>query len=424
MTNSSLPAQGRREIALAVLVTLYMLGFTNLFLRNSLGIMAPGISQDMALSPETLSIVASAFFFAYGLMQVPSGMMLDRFGARATLAFLLLFTMAGAAIFAIATTASQLIAARVLMGIGCAGIFSGAFFVVNQWVSPERVITQTGLLNSFAAIGGLCATAPLAALLTVYDWRTCFWAFTIGVGVLLVAVLVGLRAPGREAPREPGLEAKSPARRETFGEILSGVLRALAQPGMKRLLVVGIPLSSQTTIMGVWGAPYLRDVYQLDEIERGGVMLAMAFSGILGHTFLGFLARLFNSVRTVIVTSGLIVCVILSVFASVPDLPVWVVTGLFACLGFVTMYPMLAFAHARGLVPADIVGRGVAITNMGIMMAIASSQLLFGWIVGLYEPVGGTPPEVAYRAGFATLSAFSLLSVAIYSFAKDCRPRG
>ena len=140
-------ADGRGQIALAVLVTLYMLGFTNLFLRNSLGIMAPAISQDMALSPESLSVVASSFFFAYGLMQIPSGMMLDRFGARATLAFLLLFTMAGAAVFALAESALHLVIARVLMGIGCAGIFSGAFFVVNQWVAPERVITQTGLLE-------------------------------------------------------------------------------------------------------------------------------------------------------------------------------------------------------------------------------------------------------------------------------------
>lgn len=414
---SQLEADGQRRIALAVLVTLYMLGFTNLFLRNSLGIMAPSISRDMALSPESLSIVASSFFFAYGLMQIPSGMMLDRFGARATLAFLLLFTMAGAALFAMAQNASHLVVARVLMGIGCAGIFSGAFFVVNQWVAPDRVITQTGLLNSFAAIGGLCATAPLAALLLIYDWRLCFWAFTAGVGILLVSVLIGLREPDRGTKR-PASE------RETLRQILAGVRRAVAQTGMKRLLVVGIPLSSQTTIMGAWGAPYLRDVHHLDDIQRGGVMLAMAFASIFGHTFLGFMARLLNSVRTVIFGSGVIVCLLLAVLSALSQPPVWLITVIFSVLGFVTMYPMLAFAHARGLVPADIVGRGVAVTNMGIMMAIASSQLLFGWIVGLYPAEAGVPPEIAYRAGFGTLAVFSLLSLAIYGGAKDCKPRG
>ena len=88
------------------------------------------------------------------------------------------------------------------------------------------------------------------------------------------------------------------------------------------------------------------------------------------------------------------------------------------------MYPMLAFAHARGLVPPDLVGRGVAVTNMGIMMAIASSQLLFGWIVGLYPAEAGVPPELAYRAGFAALAVSSLFALTIYGGAKDCKPRG
>ena len=57
-------ADQKQSIAIVVLVMLYMLGFTNVFLRNSLGIMAPSIAGDMALSPETLSIIASSFFFA------------------------------------------------------------------------------------------------------------------------------------------------------------------------------------------------------------------------------------------------------------------------------------------------------------------------------------------------------------------------
>lgn len=406
----------KQSIAIAVLVMLYMLGFTNVFLRNSLGIMAPAISNDMALTPETLSVVASAFFFAYALMQIPSGMLLDRFGARRTLAFLLLFTTAGAALFSAAENTSQLILARVLMGIGCAGIFSGAFFVINQRVSPERVITQTAFLNSFAAIGGLCATAPLAALLTFYDWRLCFLAFTIGVAVLLLSVLFGLREPAQPAGR--------PTPHETLAEILAGVRRALAEPGMKRLLVVGIPITSQTTIMSAWGAPYLRDVHQLDDLERGSVMLAMAVSGVFGHILIGYVARLLNSIRTTIVGGAMLACLLLAALAGIKHPPIWLVTVIFVMLGFVTMYPMLAFAHARGLVPAEIVGRGVAVTNMGIMMAIALSQLLFGWIVGLYPVIDGTPPELAYRAGFAAIAGLSLIAVFIYAPIRDCKPRG
>lgn len=378
--------------------------------------MAPSISGDMELTPEALSIVASSFFFAYALMQIPAGMLLDRFGACVTLAFLLLFTTAGAALFSFAESASQLVMARVLMGIGCAGIASGAFFVLNQWVPPDRVIGQSTLMNSFAALGGLCATAPLAALLTIYDWRLCFLVFTISIGGLLLAVLLTVRAP----PRSTTMPRKPP---ETLWQIVAGVRLAFQQPGMKRLLVIGVPLSSQTALMGAWGTPYLRDVHQLGEIERGGVMLAMALSSVFGHTCYGIVARYLNSVRNAVLAGSALIILLLEVLVMVEQPPVWLVTAVFAGLGFLGMYPMLAFAHARALVPPETVGRGIAITNMGVMSAIAGSQLLFGWIIGLYPSTEGVAPELAYRAAFAAQAALALLAMLIYAPIKDCRPK-
>ncbi len=402
----------RAAIALSMLAVLYALGFTNLFLRSSLGILAPTIASEMQLSPETLSLVASSFFFAYALMQIPSGMLLDRFGARGTLSALLLFTTAGAALFSFADSSTELILARVLMGIGCAGIFSGAFFVINQWVAPEKVVTQSGILNSFAAIGGLCATAPLAALITFYPWRDCFLAFTAGVAVLLVAVAFGLREPAHAV-------AARKQRRETLGDVLVGVSRAIAQPGMKRLFVVGIPLSAQTTLIGVWGAPYLRDVHGLDEIGRGNVLLVMAILSVFGHSFMGFLARYFNSIKWVIIGCALILFALDLVLALTPAPPLWLVTAVFAALAFFAMYPMLAFSHARALVPSELIGRGVAVTNMGIMSAIAVSQLVFGWIVGLFPFENNVPPELAYQTAFAALAGMTGLSIIIYAPVRD-----
>jgi MFS family permease len=411
------PAASKAGIALSMLMVLYALGFTNLFLRGSLGILAPTLSSEMSLTPETLSLVASSFFFAYALMQLPSGMLLDRFGARRTLSALLLFTTAGAAVFSLATSAEELVVARILMGIGCAGIFSGAFYVVNQWVAPERVVTQSGLLNSFAALGGLAATAPLAALISVYAWRDCFWFFTIAVAVLLVAVAVGLREP-------PSAATKQSSRSETLSAIFAGVARATAQPGLKRLLVVGVPISAQTTLIGVWGAPYLQDVHGLDELARGNVLLGMGLTGVLGHSFYGYLARRLNSLKAVILGGGIMIFLLTLALAAIEQPPVWLVAAIFAAIAFFAMYPMMAFAHARGLVPPELVGRGVAVTNMGLMSAIAMSQLVFGWIVGQFPLNDGVAPELAYRAAFATLAGLSLLAILIYAPIKDSKPLG
>ncbi|MCB1509468.1 MAG: MFS transporter, partial [Hyphomicrobiaceae bacterium] len=398
----------RAEITYAMLLTLYALGFTNLFLRGSLGILGPSLTTEMQLTPAMLSAVASSFFFAYAAMQIPTGMLLDRFGPRKTLAALLLFTALGAGIFAISRSASELIAARVLMGIGCAGIFTGAFYVLNRWVEPQHVVTQSGLLNSIASIGGLCATTPLAALIGLIGWRESYWLFTAGVVLLLLAVAFIVR----DDPHG-GSTAKS-STTETLGDVFRGVAEAIRQPGMKRLIFVGIPLASQTTLLGAWAAPYLRDVHALGPLARGNVLLAMAVCSIFGHVLYGMLARHFNSIRWVIFTGMCLVIMSLTAMTLMTKPSIYLVAPLFCVISISTMYPMLAFAHSRGLVPPHLVGRGVAVANMGIMTAIASSQMLFGWVVGQFplEP-SGMSPEIAYRWAFGTLAVLSVAAAAI-----------
>jgi len=398
---------------LAVLAVLYALGFTNLFLRGSLGIMAPALGRDMALTPAALSVIASAFFFAYAAMQVPTGMLLDRFGPRRTLAALLLFTTAGAALFAVAGSTANLVAARILMGIGCAGVFTGAFYVLNLRLPPERVVTQSGALNSFASFGGLCATTPLALLVAWIGWRESYWLFTVGVVALLLAVVAVLRDGAAKA-----------AKPESLREVALGVWNALRQPGMKRLLILGFPLSATTTITGIWGPPYLRDVHGLGDLGRGNMMLAMAVCGICGHMLYGQVARCWNTLKGVILGGGTIIILATGILAAVPQPPLWLVAPLFCLMGLTGAYPMMAFAHARGLVSVELVGRGIGVTNTGIMAAIAMMQLVFGWIVGAFAPVGGGPPEHAYRAGFACQALVAVLALLIYAPVRDCKPRG
>jgi MFS family permease len=412
------PTAGRWSLRLqAIIVVLFVLAFTNLFLRSSLGVMAPELTRELSLSPEALSTVASAFFLAYALMQVPTGMLLDRFGARVTIAGMLLFTAAGAATFAAAHSLGMLSLGRVLMGIGCAGIFTGAFYVLAQWLPQGRVVSQMGWLNSFAASGTLTATTPLAALIAAIGWRDSYWMFTGGVVLLLVAIWIIVRdAPPGAAPQA--------ARSERLGDVVRGVGAALCQPGMWRLLVTGLPISATSTISGVWGAPYLRDVHALDTIGRGNVLLVMALSAIAGHTLMGLLARKLDSLKRAMITGMVGVIVATSTLAALDRPPVAVVTALLCVCGLFASFPMIVFAHARGLVPPSLMGRGLSAANMGVMMAIAIMQIVFGAIVGALSEPGMVPPEIAYRAGFAAQAVVAALALAVYLPIRDVRPQG
>lgn len=404
------------RVFLPVLAILYVLGFTNLFLRSSFGVMAPHLSVEMQLTPAQVSGVASAFFFAYAAMQVPTGVLLDRFGARRTLATMLLFTTAGTALFAAATSGTMLATGRVLMGIGCAGIFTGAFYVLALWLPRDRVVSTSGTLNSFASLGNIAATTPLAALIAVIGWRQSYWLFTAGVLVLLVLVALLVR------DRPPDAEPHSTTR-ETFGEVLSGVWAAARQPGMARLLTIGLPMSAASTIAGTWGAPYLRDVHGLDDIGRGNVLLGMALCGMAGHTLLGILARRVNSMKIAILTGSVGIIAATASLALMARPSLGVVVGLFCLMGVCGTYPAIAMGHARGLVPASLLGRGVAVANMGMMTGVATMQFAFGWIVGLFPAIDGLQPEEAYRTAFAAQAVMALVALVIYAPIRDVRPK-
>ncbi len=400
-----------------ILVILYSLGFTNLFLRSNFGVMTPDLARELALEPAALSTVASAYFFAYAAMQVPTGILLDRFGSRRTIAALLLFTAIGTALFAVGTSASTLTLARLLMGFGCAGVFTGAFYVLAHWLESDRVVTQVGALNSFSSLGALCATTPFAMLIAAIGWRESYWLFTAFVALLTLAVAALLRdaPPDRSPP---------PVRPQGLVTAVAGVLEALRQPGMRRLLVAGLPMSSAGTIAGVWGAPYLQDVHALDDIGRGNVLLAMAASAIVGHFLHGQIARRLNTLKGMILAGSCVIFLATAMLALIERPPLTLVVVLFCLIGLSGAFPAVAHAHTRGLVAPHLVGRGISLTNMGIMAAVAFMQLVFGWIIGAFAHGSAAPPEQAYRAGFAALAAAALLAIAVYAPVRDVRPRG
>jgi predicted MFS family arabinose efflux permease len=311
----------------------------------------------------------------------------------------------------------MLAAGRVLMGIGCAGVFTGAFYVMALWVPSDRVVTQIGTLNGFASFGTLCATAPFAALIAWIGWRDSYWLFTLGVGLLTVAVAVVMR----DAP--PG-RPQSTAKGESLRQIFGGVREAIRQPGVKRLLVAGLPMSAGTTIAGAWGAPYLKHVHGVEDLSRGKILLLMAVASMCGHVIFGQLARRLNTIKWLIIGGGGMGVLTSTMLAAMTMPPVAIVTGLFALIGITSAYPTVIHAHARGLVPAHLIGRGVSVTNMGIMVAIASVQLGFGWIVELFPIADGASPEHAYRVAFAAQAAVALIGLLIYAPVPDVKPRG
>mgnify|MGYP002012831376 CR=1 FL=1 len=404
---------------LAMMAALYGLGLANIFIRSSMGVLAPELAVDLALPPEMLGAIASAFFLSYALMQIPTGLMLDRFGPRIIMSGLFLLTVVGTLLFALSPSGTAMLIARILMGIGCAGVFPGAFLVIARFYPPARFTPIGATLNSFAMLGTFLATVPLAYLVTIIGWRDSFlW---IGIFMALVAVLAVVAV--RDQPA--GVDAKAQReRQESVRDVLAGSWAVMRTPGILTITSGGIALSAGNTILGIWGGPYLNDVHNLDQTERGAVLIFMACSSIVGHLLYGQASRVISSLKRLVLGGTAAIAAIMGALALLPAPSVITVTALLAFLGMACGFPTIMLAHSRALVPDYLIGRALTTVNTGVMIAIAAMQMAIGGIIGsIMVSADGQATADSYRVAFGFFAAMAVLTFVIYSKAKDVKPR-
>ena len=404
---------------LAMMAALYGLGLANIFIRSSMGVLAPELAVDLALPPEMLGAIASAFFLSYALMQIPTGLMLDRFGPRIIMSGLFLLTVVGTLLFALSPSGTAMLIARILMGIGCAGVFPGAFLVIARFYPPARFTPIGATLNSFAMLGTFLATVPLAYLVTIIGWRDSFlW---IGIFMALVAVLAVVAV--RDQPA--GVDARAQReRQESVRDVLAGSWAVMRTPGILTITSGGIALSAGNTILGIWGGPYLNDVHNLDQTERGAVLIFMACSSIVGHLLYGQASRVISSLKRLVLGGTAAIAAIMGALALLPAPSVITVTALLAFLGMACGFPTIMLAHSRALVPDYLIGRALTTVNTGVMIAIAAMQMAIGGIIGsIMVSADGQATADSYRVAFGFFAAMAVLTFVIYSKAKDVKPR-
>ena len=404
---------------LPMMAALYGLGLANIFIRSSMGVLAPELAADLGLTPAMLGAIASAFFLSYALLQIPTGLLLDRFGPRLTICCLFLVTVLGTLLFALSPSGPVMLLARVMMGAGCAGIFAGAFLIIARFYPPVRFTPIGSTLNSFSMLGTFLATIPLALLVTTIGWRDSF----LWIGIIMAAFALLAVVTVRDQP--PGVDATArPERQENLRAVLAGSWAGMRTPGILVITSGGIALSAGNTILGIWGGPYLNDVHGLNETERGGVLIFMAFAGVAGHFLYGQASRVFNTLKYLVLGGAASIAAIMGTLALLQAPSLTTVTILLALLGLVCGFPTVLLAHGRAMVPDHLIGRGLTTVNTGIMIAIAAMQMAVGGLIGsvAVTAAGGASPD-GYRAAFGFISVMAVLTFLIYTRVRDCPPR-
>ncbi|MEX3960097.1 MFS transporter [Trinickia sp. EG282A] len=155
--------------------------------RTVLSAAAPRIQSEFHLSAVEMGVVMSAFFWSYALLQLPAGMLADRFGQKKVLGFAVLWWSLATAATGIASGFRSLVALRVALGIGEAGAYPSNAGIATRWFPRQERARVAGIFDSGSKLGGAVALPLIAAMLAAFDWKLTF-VLTGLLGIVWLAV--------------------------------------------------------------------------------------------------------------------------------------------------------------------------------------------------------------------------------------------
>ena len=385
------------RLLLARLFVPFALGyFLSYFFRTINAVIAPQLTAEFHLTAASIGLLTSTYFLAFAGMQIPIGLMVDRFGPRRVQAALLLLAALGALGFAYGQTLTHLTIARGLIGAGVAGSLMVSFSAFVLWLPPERVPLASGFLMAFGGLGAFAAGAPTEHFVAGGGaWRDLFVG--LAAGSVAVASLVYFTVPDH-ARRGTG----------TLRELLSGLGRIYSDRVFWQVAPLSITgLGAAFALQGLWAGPWLMQVAHKNSHEVGIHLSVMALALIAGSIACGPIASLaarcgLGLLQAVVVLSLVFIIALGGLVWQLTDISLllWATTSFLSNPMSMT-YLALSQRFDPGM--AARVSTGI---NALVLVGSFLIQWLVGRIIALWEPTGpGVYPPQAFQASFAIVLA-------------------
>lgn len=362
-----------------VAISVYVLA---VFHRSSLGVAGLLASDRFGIAASELAFFTVLQLIVYAAMQVPVGVLLDRFGARALLLSGLVMMTGAQFAFAFAESFGVAVVARGFVGAGDAMVFVTVLRLVTVWFGPRQIPMITQVTGWSGQLGSIAAAAPLTLLLTHFGWtRTFALTSTIGV-VLMVAVLVVVKNSPYALGEAPPLG---------LAQLGREVGRVWRNPGTRLGFWVHFTCQfPHTVFMLLWGFPFLVRGQGWSEVAAGTLMMAMTGWVIFVGMVLGALMTrhpFYRSRMAVVVVAANVVVWSAVLLRSEPS-PTWLVLLLAAVIATGGPTSVIGFDIARTFTPASAVGRATGLVNVGGFVAALFTMALIGFTLDLVEPGG------------------------------------
>lgn len=346
----------------------------NYFLRVSPSVMQHDLMASFHISAYQFGTLAAFYYYAYTPMQIPAGMIYDRFGTRLVQCLACLTAVLGVAVFMVADNMLTASMGRFLIGLGTAFAYIGVLKLAATWLPENRFATIAGLTTAFGMMSAIFSDVYLTKFVQLIGYKNALSTALIIGAVLSVVILLFMRNQPRALNN-----GKNMAKVMSFAELLHALKVVLTNPQMWLIGFVGCLFYLPASVfLDLWGIPYLETVYQLTP-ETAASVVSMTFMGwIIAGPSIGALSDRIKRRKIPLLISAVMSTLLISAIFYLPNLNLTMLYIIFFFLGIFCGAHPLCFALGKENNPKQISGTAVAVTNFLIMIG----GLVFQPVVG------------------------------------------
>lgn len=403
------------------------------FLRSSPAVMTAELMRSFGIGAKDLGSLSAFYFYAYVLMQIPTGMLIDSLGPRKLLIFCSISAALGTFLFGATSSFAVACAGRAIVGGATAAAWLVILKLATHWFPSRRFAMLSGLGLLIGNIGALTAQVPLRLLVENFNWRTVVMASA--AVILLVAVLAWTLV--RNDPSLRGYLSYAPPQIQKQGKT------SLAQfgTGFRRIFTYrntwliffaqGGLAGPIMTFTGLWGPPFLKARFAIPSTTAAAVCSVMIVCWAGASPIFGALSDKIGRRKPLYVAGSLVAAAGWATMFYVTSLPL----PAFVCVAAITSVAsgavILGFAYGKESVPVQYLGTVSGAINIGNMIGPTLLQPGIGRILEAHwtgAMVNGARVYgvEAFQTAFLLSVGWTLLSCVLSSLTRDtgCRHGG
>ncbi len=322
--------------------------------RVAPSVMEAQLRTDFAIDAFTIGFFASFFYWPYIAMQLPVGVLVDRFGPQKLLTAMAFLCGGACMLFAFSHHFWLASLARVLMGFSAAFAFVGTLKMVLIWFPLRLFPLFASLTQALGMLGAIIGEAPMSWLLQFYSWRQ---AMLFCAGLFCVLGFVFILFPKPKSPRESN-ESSQPS-------LFEGLKIVLSRKALWINAAYGGFLYATTAAFAeMWGPSFFYHAYHLSHQDASRIVSCIFVGWIIGAPIVGWLANRLPSRSHFCVLSALVCGSTITLALYYHQWTYWQLCSLMVVYGFFNAALMISYANAGEIEPESASGASIAFANM------------------------------------------------------------